>query len=418
MIHATLLLTALTLSAGAAQHDLAGKVVDVSQKPIAQAAVMIYTAKPRVGLGILCPGCYADCKKRATTDADGKFLISDVDPGLLFRVLVVAEGFRPQFAADVDPFKGPLDVTLQTMPTDLAGRAVLRGRVLDGGGKPVVGAVVSPTGCETADRRWGGQMPGVDPASVTNLRGEFLITGNKGDLGYDLEVEASGFTKRLVDLLPTGDKIHEIKLSEGATVRGRILKDGKPAPGIAVGLVQCSTSAGTFVGAFRVATDAAGRYTFTNVRPNDEYFVHSTMGDAARRGDILLPKRISVGADGTTTDVGDGTLTSTVYRVSGRVILTDGKPIPKNTRLLLSREELGTWDGQTAVLADDGSFSFAGVPEEAVTFNVRIPGYRLAAKRNHFQQVQPWAVALMIDGDKSKLEIFLEPDKQPAKASK
>jgi hypothetical protein len=418
MIHLTLLLTVLTVSAGPARGDLAGKVVDTAQKPIPQATVFIYTAKPRVGLGILCPGCYVDCGKKTTTDADGKFLISRLDPDLLFRVLVVAEGFRPRFANDVDPLRGSLDVKLETMPTDLPGRVVLRGRVLDGDGKPVVGAVVSPTGCQRADRRWGGQLPGVDPAGVTNLRGEFLITGNPGDLGYDLEVEARGFAKRLMDLLPTGEKPHEIRLTEGATVRGRILKDGKPLAGIAVGLVQCDRGATQFLGVCRIGANGMGRFTFVNVHSNCDYFVYTAMGDAARLGGIVLPQRVSVGADGTTKDVSDLSMSIAVHRVSGHVTLTDGKPVPGGTRLLLAREE--AWDSQSVVVAADGSFSFAGVPEEAVTLGIRIPGYRLASQRNRFQQVQASAVALFVDADKSGLEVFFEPDssKQRTKTSK
>jgi hypothetical protein len=406
MVHVILLLATLTVSAGSAHGDLVGGVVDGAQKPIPHATVFIYTAKPRVGLGILCPSCYVDCGKKATTDAEGKFLVSSLDPQLLFRVLVVADGFRPQFAKDVDPLQGPLTVKLEGMPSDLSGRAVLRGRVLDSVGKPVVGAVVSPTGCERAEKRWWGSMPGVDPAGVTNLHGEFLITGNPGDLGYDLEVETRGCTKRLVDLLPTGEKVHEIRVTEGATVHGQILKDGKPLTGIAVGLVQCERGAGKFVGVYRIATNGDGRFTFVNVHPNDTYYLYTAMSDAARLGGILLPERISVSADGTTNGVGDRTLASAVHRVSGHVILTDGKPVPAATRLLLSREE--AWDSESATVAADGSFSFTGVPEEAVTLNIRIPGYRLAGKRNRFQQVQPWAVALFVDADKSELELFLE----------
>jgi hypothetical protein len=431
MVQVTLLLAVMTVSAAPTHGDLTGTVVDTAKKPIPQATVFIYTAKPRVGLGILCPGCYVDCGKKATTDANGRFLISNLDSDLLFRVLVVADGFRPQFAKDVDPLQKSLDVKLEAMPSDLSGRAVLRGRVLDGAGKPVVGAVVSPTGCERADKRWWGQMPGVDPASVTNLRGEFLITGNQGDLGYNLEVEARGFAKLLVDLLPTSEKKnanrptaepvalpvgimtdakggYDIRLAEGASVQGRILKEGKPAAGLAVGLVQCNRSAGQFVGAYQIATNGDGRFTILNVHPNDDYFVYTKMSDAAKLGGILLPKRISVGADGTTKDAGDNNLTSAVHQISGRIVLTDGKPVPEGTRLLLSREE--AWDSESAVAAADGSFSFAAVPEEAVTLNARIPGYRLAGKRNRFQQVQTWAVAMFVDADKSGLELFFEPE--------
>ncbi len=115
----------------------------------------------------------------------------------------------------------------------------------------------------------------------------------------------------------------------------------------------------------------------------------------------------TVGADGTSKDVGDLSLTPKFYRLSGRVILTDGKAVPQDSRLSLSRE-LG-WDLLVTIPAADGSFSFAGVPEEAVTLNVRVAGYRLAS-RNRFQQVQNGAVAMFVDADKSGLEIFLAPN--------
>jgi protocatechuate 3,4-dioxygenase beta subunit len=414
MVHTIVMLAALSVWAAPSSANLganlAGRVVDRSQKAIPQATVFIYTAKPRVGPGILCPSCYVDCRKKAMTDAEGKFLIAGLSSELIFRVLVVAEGFRPQLVPNVDPAKAPLNVKLEAMPSDLSRRAVLRGRVFDGSGKPIVGAVISPFFCERADRRFGGRMPGVDPASVTNLRGEFLITGNPGDLGYGIEVEAAGFSKKNVELLPTGGKVHEIRLTEGATVRGRILNKDKPVPGIAVGLVQCDASAGRFVGAYHIATDRQGRYTFLNVHPSDEYFVFTTMGGTVRFGGILPIRRITVGADGTSKDAGDGRLEATFHTVAGRVILTDGKPVPKGMQLMLSREDLGTWDSQTKKLAADGSFRFAGVPKEAVSLNGRIPGYRLASKRNRFQQVHPWAVALMVDADKLGLELFFEPE--------
>ena len=408
MIHVILLTTVLSVATGPTRGDLAGKVVDAAQKPIPKATVFIYTAKPRIGPGILCPSCYVDCGKKATTDADGKFLISSLAPDLLFRVLVVAEGFKPQFAKDVDPLQGPLNVKLEAMPSDLLGRTVLRGQVLDSAGKPVVGAVVSPTGYERPDGRGWGPMTGVDPASVTNLRGEFLLTGKKSsDTGWEVEVEARGLAKRLTVLALNG-KPQEIRMTEGAVVQGRVLKGGEPVPGISVGLVQSNRAAGQFVGVYRTATNGDGRFTFLNVHPDDDYVIYTTMGDAAHFGGIFLPEHISVGADGTTKDVGDCTLTLAVHRLSGRIILTDGKEVPANTRLLLSREE--AWDSQSIVVAADGSFAFAGVPEEPVTINARIPGYRLASKRNHFQQVQPWAVALFVDADKSGLELFFEPE--------
>jgi hypothetical protein len=103
-----------------------------------------------------------------------------------------------------------------------------------------------------------------------------------------------------------------------------------------------------------------------------------------------------------------------VHQVSGRLILTDGKAVPSGTHLLLSRED--AWDSQNVLAAPDGSFAFTGVPEEAVTLSSRIPGYRLAGRRNRFQQVNPGSVAMFVDADKSGVELFFEPEptKQPS----
>ncbi len=194
-------------------------------------------------------------------------------------------------------------------------------------------------------------------------------------------------------------------------MKGRILKDGKPVSGIAVGLVQCDRGAGRFVGASRIATGADGRFTFVNVYPNDEHFLYTAMQDAAGLG-ALPTERVAVGGDNTVKDVGDRSL-APVYRISGRIILTDGKVLPAGARLLLSRED--AWDSQTVVLAVDGSFAFAGVPEEPVTLSTRLPGYHLASKRNRFQQVRE-GVALFVDADRPDLELVFEPDgkKPPA----
>lgn len=407
VIHSAIMLAMLTVSAGA--NDLGGQALDAEGRPIPKASVFIYTARPRVGQGAICPGCYADCRKSATTDAEGKFVIGDLDRGLLFRVLVVAEGFRPRFAENVDPHGGALAVKLEPMPTDFVGRAVLRGRVLDRKGKPVVGAVVSPRECKTADRQWGGQVDGADAACVTNLRGEFVITGPVEHLAYALEIDAKGFARNNVELLPTDGEVHEIRMSEGASLHGRVLKDGKPLSGLIVSLIQCDTGPGNYIGYRTTATDAEGRYRFANLATNDEYFVFLSMKQAGGLGKMMAPKRVSVGAEGTDADAGDGTVLEPIYRVSGRIILTDGRPIPKNTRLWLSREEIG-WDAAVCVLGQDGSFSFSGVPEEAVALGVRVVGYRLASQKNRFQQIRSTHVAVMVDGDKSGLEIYMEPD--------
>src|SRR5687767_5174170 len=123
--------------------DLTGVVKDRADRPLRDATVFIYTAGPREGTGILCPSCYADCRKRAKTDAEGKFRIEELDPSLIFRVLVVAKGYQPEFVAKVDPAEKPIKVALKPVSGGETPDKRMRGIVLDDEDKPVSGAVVS-----------------------------------------------------------------------------------------------------------------------------------------------------------------------------------------------------------------------------------------------------------------------------------
>ncbi|TWU45652.1 Dioxygenase [Novipirellula aureliae] len=172
---------------------LTGKVQDENGSPIAGAIVDIYTARPRVGAALTCPSCYRDCAKSTTTDSEGRFSFNELDSGLLFRVLVMAPGRRPQLTRLTDPQTTQLDVKLEPIPTNLPIDRILNGRVLDDQGEPLAGAVVSPSGAKTSEKRWWGSLPGVDEASVTDAEGRFVITSQDAKLGLDLEVTSPGF---------------------------------------------------------------------------------------------------------------------------------------------------------------------------------------------------------------------------------
>lgn len=385
--------------------DLTGKVVNADGAPLAAARVFIYTARPRMGTSPLCPSCYPDCTKDTATDEGGRFTIPDLDGALLFRVLAFAEGFRPQLTEHIDPSAGSLVIRLERLPAGLEPQQMLRGRVVDHKGRPIVGATVSPHGTKTVTRRWWGRMPGVDPVAVTNERGEFVITTEEPKLGFDLRIASRDHASRNVPLLETGKKIHEIRLGEGAYITGRLMKDGRPVAWAVMGLVQCKRAMTTFVGRYEIGTGDRGHFEFLHVHPNDEYYVYTKMDSTGLLGTLELHK-IEVGDHGVAVELGDLSLGPS-HAVSGRVILTDGQPVPAGTRLLISRR--GAWDSQSVVLGPDGSFAAQGLPREVMSFVVRVPGYQLATDRNRYQQLQPSSLAVPIEDDLSGIAIYLEP---------
>jgi hypothetical protein len=408
----SLIAAALVLLASeAAGDDLTGRVAGQDGQAIAGANVFIYTAKPRVGVGILCPGCYPDCANKTTSRPDGKFLIQALDPSLLFQVLVVAEGYRPRFAKDVDPRAEPLAVELKPMPEGLDPGNVLRGRVVDPEGKPIVGAKVDPYGIKTATSHRYGRIEGVDPLAVTNDRGEFLVFSQQPDVELDLEVSARYHAARIFDPLPTGEEVHELRLGVGVCVTGTLVNEGGPVAGVTMGLCQSDRGAGTFVGDYSIDTGEHGRFEFSNVIPNNDVYIYTKMKDARRVG-FLPVKCVALGDHGERVEVGPLRL-EPAHRLAGRVILTDDKPIPEGTQLLVSREY--AWDTARVVLDPDGSFALAGVPSEPLDIHTRIPGYRLAMRRMRFQQVRSATFALYVDRDRADLEVFLEPERKTSK---
>jgi hypothetical protein len=259
---------------------------------------------------------------------DGKFSIESLDPQLLFRVLVVAEGLEPEFLERVDPVAGPVEVKLRRRALPDDARRRLGGQVVDSLGQPVVGAVISPFGCKTDQRRWWGGMSasGVDPLAITNLNGDFLLTCEQPAIAFDLKVSARGLATRLFQLAPTGEMAHLLQLKEGVTVTGRVLKDGVPVPGVVIGLVQVDqeliqemSRVGTdgellgnrlgplpvpgFVGVSQIASDERGEFLFRNVVPDQDLYLYGIMTSLQSQGAIAA-KMIRVGLDQTATDVG------------------------------------------------------------------------------------------------------------------
>src|SRR6476469_7977927 len=93
---AGLTLASITFAAADKRPDLSGRVTGREGAPVPKATVFIYTAGPKTGTASTCPSCYPDCRKKALTDAQGRFRIDSLSPKLLFRLLIVANGHEAQ----------------------------------------------------------------------------------------------------------------------------------------------------------------------------------------------------------------------------------------------------------------------------------------------------------------------------------
>jgi hypothetical protein len=394
---------------GQERSALQGTVVGPKGAPVQGATVFIYTAGPRVGTSPFCPSCYLDCRKSALTDAAGAFEISDLDAALIFRILAVAEGCEPQFVAGVDPAQGPVRIALAPRRAAADSECALRGRVLGADGEPVVGATISPLGMKVGDQhQWGG-LDAVDPLAVSDGKGEFTIHSREPADAFDVRVDARGLAIRVWSLLETGSKEHELALARGATVTGRLMKDGRPVPAVAVGLVQTSRRPALFVGDYVIGTDEGGHFEFTNVAAEQPYYLYGKMDSLKDLGAVRV-REIAVGKDESTLDVGDVEVEAGL-RLSGTVLLSDGKSLPATTRIQIGSTR--AWDSQILEIGADGSFGFENLPSDQYTVGLRVRDYRLSDHNYSLDALNGFLMGVL-ESDTDDLTILLEPGNRAA----
>jgi hypothetical protein len=320
-------------------------------------------------------------------------------------VLVSAPRHRAAVTEYLDPAERELQMELSRMPQVIPPDRLLRGRVVDEHGRPVSSALVTPCGAKTSEKRWFGSLPGVDDAAATDDEGRFVISSRDPKLGLDVEVAARGFAIHPAELLALNGEEHVISLLRGATVHGRLLWDGRPAPGREIGIVQRDRSVGPFVGEVTLATDDDGRFLFPNLQPEQQYVLYTLCPGADKP--VLKVKSIETGPSDTTQDVGDLTLIEGLT-LAGRVVLPEGAEMPPDARIRISRDP--AWDWCELPLKSDGSFAIHGLPPEVFTFHVTAPGYKIDASRLRFQVVRPNAFAMRLREDRVDVEVPLQAD--------
>ncbi|HLJ98091.1 MAG TPA: hypothetical protein VKU02_33335 [Gemmataceae bacterium] len=349
----------------------------------------------------------------AVADAEGKFVLKELAPGLIFRLLVVADGYVPAYSSKAfDPAGGAVDFKLKAHDLDRRDpERVFRARIVNDSGQPVEGAMVEVSGFQRGKGapRYRGLL-GFDPLAVSNARGEVRLgVAEKGDK-ICLRVSSPGLAPRCFDPLPAGSKSHDLELGPGVTVKGQVLKEGKPLGGVTLGLVEHPNLTSKSVGDFKISTDERGHFVFLNVPPNGTYALYGLMESLRPYGTIPV-ELIRVAGHGTVKDVGRISV-QRGYRVSGRVVLADGKPLPAGLRLVLSRAR--AWDSpQTVTLPRDGSFTFTSVPKERCHLMIHVPGYHPSPKNGSFDMLSGGLLAGRVEADIDDLRFLLDSGPRP-----
>ena len=245
----------------------------------------------------------------------------------------------------------------------------------------------------------------MDIMAVTNEKGEFALTSDKPGLSLGIQVDARGLSRRIFSFLEANETIHELTLTYGATVTGKVLKEKKPLPGVFVGLVQTGRNSESFLGEWSVATNDEGRFEIPNVAPNCECVIYAKIDSPGLTGAVPV-KTIQVGAVETVVDAGTLEVVPG-HGFSGRIVLSDGNPVPPNTKVMISRGQ--AWDWTQVTVDGQGAFEARNLPSEEYKISYRIPGYHMSELNLSLDPLNQDGLMGMIEEDISGLTILMEP---------
>jgi hypothetical protein len=392
------LLLALALPA-ADRVTATGTVIDdATNQPVPNATVLVYSAGVKKGYDQFCPTCYVDCGKRATTDEAGAFTIANLSGDLLFKFLVIHEGHSASFINKIDPAAGPTPpAKLKPRTSPVNSAQLARGRLTDAKNLPVRDALITQQGIIFDQGRSFGDRDWIDLVAVSNANGEFEMAYGKPAKSMILQVAPRGMAPKLV-ALPTGAKVHPITVTDGATIRGRLVHNGKPVANAEFGLTTHSRVSGTFFQDIRIGTNENGEFAITNVPAGRIWDLYATMDSLAPKNLAARITHVATKDDGQDIDIGD-IVASPSHTIRGKIQLSDGAPIPPNMRVNVFADRVN--DRQTLTLPPDGAFEFKGLAKGVYSLGPAVKGYQ--------PQDPERPTEFLIEGDRKDFNVTLHP---------
>lgn len=356
--------------------NVEGRVQDQDGNPIAGARVVISSAAPKPGGPRKCPRCFDECGSSSLTDKAGKFSIPDLNDQLSYRIAVAKHGYEgrlldyPKDGAESDD--GQFVAQLQASPENLVQK--VQGLLLGIDGKPLANAVVSPRGISYGRITTGRNDKLVTSLALTDEAGQFWLKADEKVSRFTIRITAPRSTIVEQEVSTRQEEPVTFSLTKGASLRGRLVHEGRPLAGVKVGLVQTDRTVPNLVTPMEFETGDDGVFQFDHIDPLREYAVYTLIQQNAQR--VLPVSLVMAPGNGKRAELGDvSTETPSVLRI--KLQTSDEAPLPEKSVIFVSRDK--AW--QAARYYPEGKvepvIEVLDAPREAFQITVRVPGYRV-----------------------------------------
>jgi hypothetical protein len=320
------------------------------------------TGAPIAGAEVSSWSFYA---KTVRTDASGQYTLAGLraEPG---RLAARAAG-HGRFEQMIVPVTGEV----LRADFDLARTRSARGRVVARDGSPVAGAYVAAYAYAYDDDA---KLPRDDLISTrSGDDGHFELADLRPDLPHALVVRRMRYGTLIVDMPDVETAVIElgdVVLAPGATLHGVVVAaNGRPQEGARVWIrpEAISSSNASVLETRSVATDAHGGFLFRDL--------------AAGSHALRVVKEGAPVQEKTTVRLAEGEVRKGLKIVLGGGLPLEGRVVDSlGAAIAAARIQLTpVWkDGpsvMTAESADDGTFSFVGLPDGAYTLTARREGF-------------------------------------------
>jgi hypothetical protein len=358
---------------------LDGVIIGADEQPLTNAWVSVFSASPRDGRKSTIPiKHYPECGGFTHTDAEGRFVLRGLNKDRLYRLLVSAPGYRPDYIRDADPQFGGTQLKLRRLRvTNAPPERRITARIIDPKGRPVRGARIEVNAYRAPETSYAtGLGSRAEPLAVSDEEGGFFLDCGSGVTGLSVTIEGARLARRRLWLTP--GEAHLIRLNSGAAVTGRLVDSNKrPVPDVLLQMESENQSSASLMRGFEVSTDAGGEFAFTHMPALTELRLFTPAKEVEVLNAGLIARVVSTGTNGSALTLGD-LEQSAAYALRGRLILKDGAVVPDRTRISLSFDRNRT--SRTATVDAEGWFEFTGVLAGPVSLQVQVPGYRISAK--------------------------------------